>query len=126
MSLGIDSFYLFHNICHVSHGVIVGSDHCQRHFLIGAVFQLVAIIPTFFKLYSTEDAIYKILMVPYDLSMGLISIYMAFIIAYSYAKSLKMQAVTTALNSLLVFLIVAAPIKTAGTLVSAPRGADSR
>ena len=80
--------------------------------LIGAVFQLVAIIPTFFKLYSTEDAIYKILMVPYDLSMGLISIYMAFTIAYSYAKSLKMQAVTTALNSLLVFLIVAAPIKT--------------
>lgn len=80
--------------------------------LIGAVAQLAAIIPTFFKLYTTEDSIYKILMVPYDLSMGLISLYMTFAIAYSYAKSLKMQAVTNALNAMLVFLIVAAPIKT--------------
>lgn len=80
--------------------------------LIGAVFMLIAVIPTLFHLYTTEDEIYKILTVPYNLSMGLISVYMAFTIAYSYAKALKMQAVTSALNSMLVFLIVAAPIKT--------------
>lgn len=80
--------------------------------LIGAVSQLLAVIPTLFNLYTTDDKIYKILTVPYDLSMGLISVYMAFAIAYSYAKSLKMQAVTNALNALLVFIIVAGPIKT--------------
>ena len=69
--------------------------------LIGAIFQLIAIIPTFFGAWSTEDAIYSILLVPYDLSMGLISVYMSFTIAYSYAKSLKMQALTNALNAML-------------------------
>ena len=64
--------------------------------LIGAIFQLIAIIPTFFGAWTTDDAIYKTLLVPYDLSMGLISVYMAFTIAYSYAKSLKMQALTNA------------------------------
>lgn len=95
-------------IASVSAGMMVA----MGIILIGAVAQLVAIIPTFFKLYTTEDTVYKTLMVPYDLSMGLISVYMAFTIAYSYAKSLKMQAVTNALNAMLVFLIVAAPIKT--------------
>ena len=80
--------------------------------LIGAIFQLIAIIPTFLGAWSTDDAIYKTLLVPYDLSMGLISVYMAFTIAYSYAKSLKMQALTNALNSMLIFLIVSGPIKT--------------
>ena len=80
--------------------------------LIGAIFQLIAIIPTFFGAWTTDDAIYNILLVPYDLSMGLISVYMAFTIAYSYAKSLKMQALTNALNAMLIFLIVAGPIKT--------------
>ncbi len=83
--------------------------------LIGAVFQLVAIIPTFFKAWTTDDSIYNILMVPYNLSMGLISVYMAFTIAYAYAKSLKMQSLTNALNAMLIFLIVAAPIKTVET-----------
>lgn len=80
--------------------------------LFGAIVQLIAIIPTFFGLYEAESNIYSTLMVPYNLSMGLISVYMVFTIAYTYAKALKLQAVTTALNSLLVFLVVAAPIKT--------------
>lgn len=42
--------------------------------LIGAIFQLIAIIPTFFGAWTTDDAIYSILLVPYDLSMGLISV----------------------------------------------------
>lgn len=92
--------------------VSAGMMMAMSIILIGAVFQLVAVIPTFFGLYTTDDAIYKTLLVPYDLSMGLISVYMAFTIAYSYAKSLKMQALTNAINAMLVFIIVAGPIKT--------------
>lgn len=44
--------------------------------------------------------------------MGFISLYVAFIIAYSYAKSLKMQALMAGINSMLIFFIAAAPIKT--------------
>ena len=33
--------------------------------LIGAIFQLIAIIPTFFGAWTTDDAIYNILLVPY-------------------------------------------------------------
>ena len=80
--------------------------------LLGAVFQLLAVILQTIGIIDQSSGIYSALMVPYKVSMGFISLYVAFTIAYSYAKSLKMQALTNALNAMLIFLIVAGPIKT--------------
>lgn len=80
--------------------------------LLGAVFQLLAVILQTVGVLDQTSGIYSALMVPYKVSMGFISVYVAFTIAYSYAKSLKMQALMAGLNSILIFLIAAAPIKT--------------
>lgn len=80
--------------------------------LLGAVFQLLAVILQTIGIIDQSSGIYSALMVPYKVSMGFISLYVAFTISYSYAKSLKMQALMAGLNSILIFLIAAAPIKT--------------
>ncbi len=80
--------------------------------LLGAVFQLFAVILNNVGVLETTSGIYNALMVPYKVSMGFLSLYVAFTIAYSYAKSLKMQPLMAGLNSIVIFLIAAAPIKT--------------
>ncbi len=80
--------------------------------LLGAVFQLIAAILSTVGVLDTTSGIYNALLVPYKVSMGFISLYVAFTIAYSYAKSLKMHALMAGLNSMLLFFIAAAPIKT--------------
>lgn len=71
--------------------------------LLGAVFQLLAVILQTIGIIDQSSGIYSALMVPYKVSMGFISLYVAFTIAYSYAKSLKMQALMSGLNSILIF-----------------------
>lgn len=59
--------------------------------LLGAVFQLLAVILQTIGIIDQSSGIYSALMVPYKVSMGFISLYVAFTIAYSYAKSLKIK-----------------------------------
>ena len=80
--------------------------------LLGAVFQLLAVFLEMFGVIELGGTLYNTLMAPHKVSMGFISLYVAFTIAYSYAKSLKMQAVTAGLNSVLLFFISSAPVKT--------------
>lgn len=80
--------------------------------LLGAVFQLLAVFLEMFGVIELGGTLYNTLMAPHKVSMGFISLYVAFTIAYSYAKSLKIQAVTAGLNSVLLFFISSAPVKT--------------
>ena len=80
--------------------------------LLGAVFQLFAVFLEMFGVIEQGGTLYNTLLAPHKVSMGFISLYVAFTIAYSYAKSLKMQAVTAGLNSVLLFFISSAPVKT--------------
>lgn len=80
--------------------------------LLGAVFQLLAVFLEMFGVIEQGGTLYNTLLAPHKVSMGFISLYVAFTIAYSYAKSLKMQAVTAGLNSVLLFFISSAPVKT--------------
>ena len=61
---------------------------------------------------TAESAFYKFTMVPYDMTMGLISVIIAFAIAYSYSKSLGMKSMINGINSMILFLMVAAPATT--------------
>ncbi|MBQ8278738.1 MAG: PTS sugar transporter subunit IIC [Roseburia sp.] len=80
--------------------------------LLGAVFQLIAYVLAAVGVLDATSGIYGALMAPYKVSMGFISVYVAFTIAYSYAKSLKLQPLTAGINAIALFLIAAAPIKT--------------
>lgn len=85
---------------------------CLGVILAGAVFQIIAVVPTIFKWYTTDSEIYKMLMMPYNMTMGLIAIIMSFGIAYTYAKQLKMKAFVNGANAMIIFLLIAAPVKT--------------
>ena len=80
--------------------------------LVGAVFQIIATIPTLFGWYTTESAIYKLLYTPYNMTMGILSIFVVFMIGYHYAKSLDMKPMQNGVVALICFLLVAAPATT--------------
>lgn len=80
--------------------------------LVGAIFQIVATIPTLFGWYTTESTIYHILYAPYNMTMGILSVFVVFMIGYNYAKSLAMKPMQNGFVALICFLIVAAPATT--------------
>lgn len=80
--------------------------------LVGALFQIIATVPTLFKWCTTESAFYKFFMLPYNMTMGMISLIVVFGLAYAYAKMLGMKPLVNGVNALLIFLIVAAPATT--------------
>lgn len=93
--------------------------------LIGAIFQIMAnppvtaemmaqggIMPTLFGWWYHFSMAYKdILMVPYNMTVGLFAVSAAFAIAYQLAKRYDMSAISAGIVSLTVFLIVTAPVK---------------
>ncbi len=89
-----------------------GMMACMSVILVGAFFQIFAIIPTTLKWCTADSAFYKFCMTPYNMTMGLISVVIAFTAAYSYAKSLGMKTMVNGINSMLLFLMVAAPATT--------------
>jgi len=80
--------------------------------LVGAVFQIVATIPTLFGWFTTESATYKLIYAPYNMTMGLLSIFVVFMIGYNYAKSLGMKPMQNGMVALICFVMVAAPATT--------------
>ncbi len=80
--------------------------------LASAIFQLIAILPTMFKWITADSAFYKFFMLPYNMTMGLISIVVVIGISYAYAKSLGLKPLVNAINALLLFLMVASPATT--------------
>lgn len=80
--------------------------------LVSAVFQIVASVATMMKWLTIDSSVYKFLMTPYNMTMGMISLLVAFGIAYTYAKALGMKPLVNGGNSLILFLLVAAPSQT--------------
>lgn len=80
--------------------------------LVGAIFQIVATVPTLFGWYTMDSAIYQTLYAPYNMTMGILSVFVAFMIAYNYAKSLNMKPMQNGIVALICFLIIAAPATT--------------
>lgn len=80
--------------------------------LVGAFIQIIATIPTLFGWYTLDSQIYKILYAPYNMTMGLLSIFVVFMIGYNYAKSLGMKPMQSGFVALICFLLIAAPATT--------------
>ncbi|MEA5050116.1 MAG: PTS transporter subunit EIIC [Oscillospiraceae bacterium] len=80
--------------------------------LVGAIFQIIGTIPTIFGWLTTDSAFYKFCMAPYNATMGLLSVYVVFMIAYTYSKLLGLKPLMGGVNALAIFILVAAPPKT--------------
>jgi cellobiose PTS system EIIC component len=80
--------------------------------LAGSFFQILATIVTMTNICTQTSDLYKFLMVPYNMTMGLLSVVVAFTTAYAYAKSLSMKTMVNGITSMLMFLMVASPATT--------------
>lgn len=74
--------------------------------MIGAIFQLSAVIPSMFKLFTVGSDIYNILYAPYNLTMNFLSVWFVFQLGYNYAKQLGLKPMTGAINSTLSFFLL--------------------
>ncbi len=54
---------------------------------------------------------FDMIMMPFNMSMGIMTIFVSLGVAYSLAKAYKMDGITSAVLSLMSFLLVAAPAK---------------
>lgn len=79
--------------------------------LVGSLFQIVATIPTLFGWYTVESQIYQVLYAPYNMTMGLLAVFVTFMIAFNYSKSLGLKPMQNGIMALVSFLLVAAPFK---------------
>ncbi|HHV11408.1 MAG TPA: PTS sugar transporter subunit IIC [Clostridiales bacterium] len=77
--------------------------------MIGAVMMILTSILQMLKLITPASQIYSTLMMPYNMTMGMISLYTSFTIAYVLARSLKINPLANAIVSASIFLMVAAP-----------------
>jgi PTS system, lactose/cellobiose family IIC component len=80
--------------------------------LVGAIFQILATLLALFNVIENGGAVYNILLAPYNMTMGIISLIVAFAIAYGMAKAIKINPLSAGINSLVIFLLIAAPAKT--------------
>ena len=80
--------------------------------LVGSVFQIICSVGTLLKLFEAGSTIYNILYMPYNVTGGILSVYVVFMIAYSYGKALGLKPLQTGIVALACFLIVCSPATT--------------
>ncbi|MFV0479318.1 MAG: PTS sugar transporter subunit IIC [Anaerorhabdus sp.] len=81
--------------------------------MVGAISQILSTVgsETILGLFTTGDQIYNILYLPYQFTMNLLSLWVVVLLAYFYAKNLKMKApIMNAIDATICFLLVAGGI----------------
>lgn len=77
--------------------------------LVGSIFQIICSVGTLFGWFASGDAIYTMLYMPYNLTGGILSVYVVFLIAYTYGKSLDLKPLQCGIIALACFLLVCSP-----------------
>lgn len=80
--------------------------------MIGAIIQIILAIGTNFFGMDPGGAVYTRLNLIYQSSMGIMAIFMAFNMAYGYARKLDINPVQAGFTSIMCFMLVAAPVHT--------------
>ncbi len=79
--------------------------------MIGAVVQIICAIGGLAFGWKSGDTLYDILYMPYELTMGLLGLFMSFTLAYTYAKRLGLKAlIQSGFTSMVCFILVCSPI----------------
>lgn len=104
--------------------ISVGMGGTMGLIMIGAVVQIICAIGGLAFGWKPGDLIYDVLYMPYELTMGLLGLFMSFTLAYNYAKRLGVKAtIQSGFTSMVCFILVCAPLTTmtteAGTNVRA-------
>lgn len=74
--------------------------------MVGAIFQIITAIGPMLGLFQAGDAVYNILYMPYNYTMNCLSLWIVVLMAFNYAKALKMKSpLINALDSTVCFLI---------------------
>lgn len=80
--------------------------------LAGAVFMIIATLLSLAGAIEQTGAVYQWLVAPYNMTIGLISVAIAFAVGYAYTKNLEMSgAMTNGIVTMILFLMVAAPFQ---------------
>lgn len=84
--------------------------------MIGAVVQIICAVGGLAFGWKAGDAIYDILYMPYELTMGLLGLFMSFTLAYTYAKRLDVKGqIQAGFTSMVCFILVCSPLVSATT-----------
>lgn len=80
--------------------------------LAGSVFSIISSLLSLAGVLQATDAVYQWLQMPYNMTMGIMSIAVAFGVAYTYTTNLKMKgAVANGFVAMFLFLMVCSPVK---------------
>ena len=80
--------------------------------MAGAFFMIIATLLNLVGICEITDPLYVWLTTPYNMTMGVLSAAVAFMVGYSNAKSLNMKAVVNGIVTMVLFLLVASPVQT--------------
>jgi cellobiose PTS system EIIC component len=81
--------------------------------MAGAVFTIISTVLNLVGLIGTDSAVYQWLQLPYNMTIGVMGLVIAFSIGYQYTKNLKMKGeLANGIVCLVLFLMVCSPIKT--------------
>lgn len=81
--------------------------------LAGAVFTVLATVLNLVGVIDTSSEVYKWLNVPYNMTMGIISVVVSFAVGYIYSRNLNLKSdLANGVVTLILFLMVAAPVQT--------------
>ena len=83
--------------------------------LVGAVFSIVSTILSTVGICKMGDPLYNAINLPNNMTMGLLTLLIAFGLGYNYASKLELNTIQNGIGSLICFLLVAAPITTVAT-----------
>ena len=87
--------------------------------LAGAIFTVVATLLDIVGVLETTDAAYMWLTTPYNMTMGILGVVVAFAVGYIYSKNLEMEgALANGIVTMILFLLVCAPVQSVTLLAT--------
>ncbi len=84
--------------------------------IAGSVFLVIANPPPIFGLDHLLAQYQNAIMVPYDLSFGLMALFLTFGVAYSLSQYMRTEPVQPGIVAMVVFLVASVPVRDLGTL----------
>lgn len=85
-----------------------GMMSCMAPIMVGSIFSIICAVGPMFGLFQNGDAVYNILYAPYHFTMDLLALWIVLLIAFNYAKSIKLKApVMSAVQTAVCFVLLA-------------------
>ena len=85
-----------------------GMMSCMAPIMVGSIFSIICAVGPMVGLFQNGDAVYNVLYAPYHFTMDLLALWIVLLIAFNYAKSIKLKApVMSAVQTAVCFVLLA-------------------